>query len=198
MSHTQSVRTLARLITQLPTVTCEDANAFLLAVTRHPAFVATQVAPLLSHVSPGRHPTIRVSYGARERATCLQVFIWPAGAATPIHDHTAWGAYYCLFGSLVEDRYVRLDDGAQPSTARLRKAWRRSWRREDGASTVHPYALGIHRITNPNSAPAVSVHLYGPRMGIYDGRDYDPARDFVCDRLEQDDLACAAEMLFDR
>jgi len=28
------------------------------------------------------------------------------------------------------------------------------------------------------------VHLYGPRMGILDGRDYDPARDFVCGRLE--------------
>jgi hypothetical protein len=28
------------------------------------------------------------------------------------------------------------------------------------------------------------VHLYGPRLGEIDGRDYDPSRDYVCDRLE--------------
>jgi hypothetical protein len=31
---------------------------------------------------------------------------------------------------------------------------------------------------------AISVHLYGPRLGEIDGRDYDPSRDFVCDRRE--------------
>jgi hypothetical protein len=31
---------------------------------------------------------------------------------------------------------------------------------------------------------AISVHLYGPRMDEVDGRDYDPSRDHVCDRLE--------------
>ena len=83
----------------------------------------------------------------------------------------------------------RLDDAAQPSTARLRRTWQRSWRREDGASMVLPYEKGIHRVANPGSRPAISVHLYGPRMGILDGRDYDPARDFVCDRLELEALA---------
>jgi hypothetical protein len=28
------------------------------------------------------------------------------------------------------------------------------------------------------------VHLYGPRMGEVDGRDYDLSCDYVCDRLE--------------
>jgi hypothetical protein len=28
------------------------------------------------------------------------------------------------------------------------------------------------------------VHLYGPRTGEVDGRDYDTFRDYVCDRLE--------------
>ena len=26
------------------------------------------------------------------------------------------------------------------------------------------------------------MHLYGPRLGEIDGRDYDPLRDYVCDR----------------
>lgn len=29
---------------------------------------------------------------------------------------------------------------------------------------------------------AISLHLYGPRVGEIDGRDYDPSRDYVCDR----------------
>jgi hypothetical protein len=28
------------------------------------------------------------------------------------------------------------------------------------------------------------VHLYGPRIGEVDGRDYDLSRDYVCDRRE--------------
>jgi hypothetical protein len=28
------------------------------------------------------------------------------------------------------------------------------------------------------------VHLYGPRIGELDGRDYDVSRDYVCDRAE--------------
>jgi hypothetical protein len=50
---------------------------------------------------------------------------------------------------------------------------------------VAPYAGGIHRIANPGPRPAISVHLYGPRMGALDGRDYDPSRDYVCDRFEE-------------
>ena len=41
---------------------------------------------------------------------------------------------------------------------------------------------GIHRVSNPGEGAAISVHLYGPRMGEVDGRDYDPSRDYVCDR----------------
>jgi len=28
------------------------------------------------------------------------------------------------------------------------------------------------------------VHLYGPRLGKVDGRDFDPTCDYVCDRRE--------------
>jgi hypothetical protein len=53
-----------------------------------------------------------------------------------------------------------------------------------GVSTVLPYERGIHRVGNPTEAPAISVHLYGPRLGEIDGRDYDPSQNYVCDRLE--------------
>ncbi len=114
----------------------------------------------------------------------LQVFVWPAGTATRIHDHSSWGAFCCVAGSILEERYERADDGTLADYARLRRLWSRAWNKEDGVSTVLPYDGGIHRVGNPAEEPAVSVHLYGPRLGTIDGRDYDPSRDYVCDRLE--------------
>jgi hypothetical protein len=64
----------------------------------------------------------------------------------------------------------------------LKKLWRLEWSREDGISTVLPYQRGIHRVGNSTEEPAISVHLYGPRLGEIDGRDYDPSRTYVCDR----------------
>jgi predicted metal-dependent enzyme (double-stranded beta helix superfamily) len=92
----------------------------------------------------------------------LQVFVWPPGTATMIHDHSSWGAFCCVVGSVVEERYERADDG----------------------SVSLPYERGIHRVGNPTEAPAISVHRYGPRLGEIDGRDYDPSQNYVCDRLE--------------
>lgn len=115
-------------------------------------------------------------------AYSLQVFVWPAGTGTRVHDHSSWGVYRCVAGSLLEERYTRLDDGSRPYHARLEKSWRLRWSPEDGASTVLPGDGGIHSMTNLGGGPAVSVHLYGPRTGNVEGRDYDPARDHLCDR----------------
>jgi predicted metal-dependent enzyme (double-stranded beta helix superfamily) len=189
MSYLQNLNELQSLYHHLPDVAFEDATEYLAHISHIPAFVISQIMPLLACVGPAREPFIPVSYGTREASTCLQVFVWPAGATTPIHDHTSWGAYHCVIGSLLEQRYERLDDGAQPSTARLRKAWQRIWRSEDGTSTVLPYEKSIHSVTNANNYPAISIHMYGSRTGVLDGRDYDPSRDFVCDRLEFDTVA---------
>jgi hypothetical protein len=177
-----------RLFRRLPEIGFGESRAFLTQLARDSGFVSTQILSSLSRASLGSEPIITATYGLREASPCLQVFMWPAGAATPIHDHTSWGAYHCIVGTLLEERYERLDDGAQPSTARLRKQWERHLPSESGASTVGAYAAGIHRISNTSGRPAISVHLYGPRQGVFDGRDYDPTREFVCDRLESDEV----------
>ena len=38
-------------------------------------------------------------------------------------------------------------------------------------------------MSNPNEETAISVHLYGPRIGEVDVRDYEPTSDYVCNRL---------------
>lgn len=180
------MRTWERLWLDLPYLTRDEARVFLSHLSRDGHFMMTQVLPHLTPTADAREPYIAATFGARETTTCLQVFVWPVGAATPIHDHTAWGAYQCVAGMLTEDRYVRLDGGEVAETARLRRQWQRVWVPSDGASTVGAYENGIHRVANAGRTVAVSLHMYGPRLGAIDGRDYDPTRDYVCDRIEAD------------
>jgi predicted metal-dependent enzyme (double-stranded beta helix superfamily) len=114
----------------------------------------------------------------------LQVLVWPLESRTQVHDHTSWGVFCCVVGAVLEERYERLDDGSQLNHAHLKKVWQFAWGTEDAASTVLPGDGGIHRMGNPGNGMAISVHLYGPRMGEPDGRDYDPSCDYVCDRFE--------------
>jgi predicted metal-dependent enzyme (double-stranded beta helix superfamily) len=167
-----------------PALAMAEVGPFLDYLVNEPTFLHTQILPLLDCVAPARDPHIAHTFISPAGGCSLQVFVWAPGASTPIHDHTSWGAYSCVVGSLLEQRYQRLDDEAQPNRAHLRSLWRRVWRGGDGASTVAPYAGGIHRVANPSRRPTISVHLYGPRLGTLDGRDYDPSRDYVCDRFE--------------
>ena len=172
-----------RSICELPTRSAlPRASRFLADLVKEPAFLGSQVLPLLREARYAEGWYVARRYDARDGAYSLQVFVWPPGTGTRIHDHSSWGAYACASGTLLEERYERLDDGSQTGYARLKKVWQLCWSPHDGASTVLPGGGGIHRVGNPGESPAVSVHLYGPRLGEVDGRDYDPSRDYVCDR----------------
>jgi len=164
----------------------EEAVVVVEQIARDASFLH-QFRPLLKCAPrTGTDPIILATHlGHTASGAALHLFYWPVGAATPIHDHTSWGVYQCVSGALLEERYARLDDGEQPETAHLRKRWRRRWNHWDGASTVGAYADGIHRIANHSRQPSLSLHMYGPRVDLLDGRDYDPSRDFVCDRIEE-------------
>jgi predicted metal-dependent enzyme (double-stranded beta helix superfamily) len=174
-----------RKISGLPTeLALRQAAAFLAHLVKDPDFVDSRILPLLEEARRAKEWYVAHRYDAADGSFSLQLFVWPSGTATKIHDHSSWGAYCCAAGSVLEERYERLDDGSRPEHARLKKVWQLSWSPEDGASTVLPGEGGIHRVGNPGESAAISVHLYGPQTGELDGRDYDPSRDFVCDRRE--------------
>ncbi len=159
-----------------------QAAHLLTRLTKDPGFLRYEVLPLLREARDGEGWRVARRYD--EGSYSLQIFVWPAGTGTKIHDHSSWGVYRCVVGSVLEERYERLDDGSREGHARLREAWQLAWGPEDGVSTVQPGDGGIHRVSNPGEGAAISVHLYGPRTGEVDGRDYDPSRDHVCDRRD--------------
>jgi predicted metal-dependent enzyme (double-stranded beta helix superfamily) len=172
-----------RSICELPTGSAlPRAARFLADLVKEPAFLGMQILPLLREAKYAEGWYVARRYDAHDGAYSLQVFVWPPGTGTKIHDHSSWGAYACAVGTVLEERYDRLDDGSRPGYARLEKAWQLFWSPEDGASTVLPGNGGIHRVGNPGERTAISVHLYGPRTEDVDGRDYDPSRNHICER----------------
>lgn len=171
----------------LPTeLALRRAVPFLASLVEDPTFLEAEILPLLLEEARGAKDWyVARRHDSEDGSYSLQVFAWPPGTATSIHDHSSWGAYLCVVGCVLETRYERLDDGSRPDHAHLKKAWQLLWSPEEGVSTVWPGEEGIHRVGNlGGSSTAISVHLYGPRMGEADGRDYDPSRSYVCDRME--------------
>ena len=170
-------------LSELPTeLALPRAARYLPQLVEDPTFFEAEIRPLRDET--GGEWYVASKYEDDDRSFSLQVFVWPPGTETKIHDHSSWGVYCCAVGSVLEERYERLDDGSRLDHARLRKVWELMWSRDDGASSVLPHDGGIHRVGNPGDRTSISVHLYGPRLGEVDGRDYDPSGDHVCDRRE--------------
>ena len=174
-----------RKISELPTeLALQRAATFLADLMKDPDFVESEILHLLQDAQGAEDWYVARRHEAEDGAYSLKVFVWPPGTGTVIHDHSSWGACYCVLGTLLEERYERLDDGSQIDYARLKKVWQSWWSPEDGTSTVLPGDGGIHRVGNPGEVTAISVHLYEPRLAEVDGRDYDPSHNYVCDRRE--------------
>lgn len=173
-------------ISELPTeLALKQAAPFLVRLVKDSTFFESEVRPLQEEARGTVGDWyVAHSYGGEDHSYSLQIFIWPPSTETKIHDHTSWGVYCCAVGSVLEERYERLDDGSRLDHARLKKVRQRMWSKDDGASSVLPHDGGIHRVGNPGDDVAISVHLYGPRLGEVDGRDYDLSCDYVCDRRE--------------
>ncbi len=69
-----------------------EAVSYLNRLVMEPALLAL-VLPLLRRESEGWYVAHR--WRAPDESYSLQVFVWPPGTATRVHDHASWGAYAC-------------------------------------------------------------------------------------------------------
>ena len=60
-------------------------------------------------------------YRAEDGSLCLFSLVVPPGAATPVHDHLAWGIVGIYRGRQDETIYRRLDDGRDPGRGEARR-----------------------------------------------------------------------------
>ena len=113
-------------------------------------------------------------YRAEDGSLCLFSLVVPAGAATPVHDHLAWGLVGIYRGRQYETVYRRLDDGADPARAHLEI----SKRQELGPGEFYPLqppSADIHYVRTISDTPSISIHLLANDTACVWRHRFDPA-----------------------
>jgi predicted metal-dependent enzyme (double-stranded beta helix superfamily) len=113
-------------------------------------------------------------YRAPGGSLCLFSLVVPAGAATPVHDHLAWGLVGIYRGRQDETVYRRLDDGRDPSRAQLEVTKRRTLGRGEFYELLPP-ADDIHFVQTVSDTPSISIHLLANDTACIWRHRFDPA-----------------------
>jgi predicted metal-dependent enzyme (double-stranded beta helix superfamily) len=112
-------------------------------------------------------------YRSEDGSLCLFSLVVPAGAATPVHDHLAWGLVGIYRGQQDETVYRRLDDGADPARARLEIAKRQTLSRGEFYPLLPP-ADDIHYVQTISDTPSISIHLLANDTACVWRHKFDP------------------------
>ena len=117
-------------------------------------------------------------YRAADGSLCLFSLVVPVGAATPVHDHLAWGLVGIYRGRQDETVYRRLDDAGDPARAELEV----SKRQELGPGEFYallPPADDIHYVRTISERPSISIHLLANDTACVWRHRFDPASGVV-------------------
>jgi len=112
-------------------------------------------------------------YRAEDGSLCLFSLVVPASAATPVHDHLAWGIVGIYRGVQDETVSRRLDDGSDPEHAELEVTAERTLHPGE-FYTLLPPADDIHFVKTVSKTPSVSIHLLANDTACVWRHKFDP------------------------
>jgi predicted metal-dependent enzyme (double-stranded beta helix superfamily) len=107
-------------------------------------------------------------FRAGDGGLSLFSLVVPAGAATPVHDHLAWGLVGLYAGEQDEEVFRRPDGGGLELVTRNRL-------RPGDFYVLQPPEGDVHRVATTSAVPSVSIHLLGNDTGCVWRHTYDPA-----------------------
>jgi len=132
-------------------------------------------------------------FRAADRSLSLFSLVVPPGAATPIHDHLAWGFVGLYRGEQAETVYQRTDDGMQDDRETLDVAQINALRPGDFYTLLPPDG-DIHAVRTTSAEPSISIHLLANDTGCVLRHAFDPDRAQVRPfRSGYSNVACAAD-----
>jgi len=105
----------------------------------------------------------------------LSVLVLSPGAATPVHDHLAWGLVGLYAGEQDEEVYETSGAVAAGATHAELKLASRNHLRPGSFYELIPPTGDIHRVITTGSEPSISLHLLGNDVGCVDRHRFDPA-----------------------
>jgi 3-mercaptopropionate dioxygenase len=112
-------------------------------------------------------------YRAEDGSLCLFSLVVPADAATPVHDHLAWGLVGVYRGEQDETVYRRLDDGSDPARAQLEVAKRQALKPGDCYPLIPPMD-DIHYVKTISKTASISIHLLANDTACVWRHKFDP------------------------
>jgi 3-mercaptopropionate dioxygenase len=112
-------------------------------------------------------------FRAADRSLSLFSLVVPPGAATPIHDHLAWGFVGLYRGEQAETVYQRTDDGALDYHATLDLVQVNALRPGDFYTLLPPDG-DIHAVTTTSAEASISIHLLANDTGCVLRHAFDP------------------------
>jgi len=112
-------------------------------------------------------------YRAEDGSLCLFALVVPAGAATPVHDHLAWGLVGLYRGEQQETVYRRLDDAADTDRAQLEISKEQLLKRGEFYPLIPP-ADDIHFVKTTSPDASISIHLLANDTACVWRHKFDP------------------------
>ena len=105
-------------------------------------------------------------------------FVWGPGQATPIHDHTVWGAIGMLRGAECERAYEISDNGLPVADLDEHTL------QPGDVSLVSPTIGDVHQVRNAfDDRVSISIHIYGGNIGKISRhvfpKEGGPAKEFI-------------------
>ncbi|MCO5221028.1 MAG: cysteine dioxygenase family protein, partial [Thermomicrobiales bacterium] len=116
-------------------------------------------------------------YRAGDGSLAFSSLVVPPGAATPVHDHLAWGLVGLYRGNQDEEVFTRTDDGSVDDFAKLETQVRRSLVPGDMYELLPE--TDIHQVRTTSEVTSVSLHLLGNDNGCIWRHQYVPEEERV-------------------
>ncbi len=110
-------------------------------------------------------------FRSAERDLSLFALVVPPGAATPVHDHLAWGLVGLYRGEQEESVYDAGADAGEGQELSVRL--RRTVEQGDFYPLIPPRD-DVHRVRTTSSETSVSIHLLANDTGCIWRHSYDP------------------------
>jgi predicted metal-dependent enzyme (double-stranded beta helix superfamily) len=132
-------------------------------------------------------------FRAGDRSLSLFSLVVPPGAATPVHDHLAWGFVGLYRGEQAETMYRRTDDGSQSDRATLEIVQVNALRPGDFYTLLPPEG-DIHAVRTTSQEASISIHLLANDTGCVARHAFEPEHTHVrAFRSGYSNVACVAE-----